>query len=111
MKELAQRIYAHPRYAKAIHWGKLITITGSAQAIVQVIGVISGILIIRLLPTQEYVLYTLANTMLGTMILLADGGMATSVMAQGGKVWQDRIQLGSLLASSFNFRRKITILS
>lgn len=75
---------------RAGEWAKLIAITGSAQVMVQAIGFISGILVIRLLPTHEYALYTLANTMLGTMTLLADGGIATGVMSQGGKVWQDK---------------------
>ena len=64
---------------KINYWLKLITITGLAQVIVQAVGFISGILVIRLLPVQEYALYTLANTMLGTMTVLSDGGISTSV--------------------------------
>jgi len=83
--------------------------TGTAQVIVQAVGFISGILVIRLLPTQEYALYTLANTMLGTMSVLADGGISTGVMAQGGKVWQDRTKLGTVLATGLDLRRKFAI--
>ncbi len=67
-------------------WGKLISVTGSAQVLIQALGFISGIIIIRLLPTEEYAFYTLANTMLGTMNILSDAGVSTGVMAQGGKV-------------------------
>ena len=69
-------------------------------------NILNGILIIRLLPTHEYALYTLANTILGTMIVLADGGISSSVMAQGGKVWQDRKKLGTVLSTAFMLRRK-----
>jgi O-antigen/teichoic acid export membrane protein len=100
-----------PKYAKAIEWVKLISITGGAQIVVQFIGLLSGILIIRLLPTKEYALYTLANTMLGTMTVLADGGISTGVMAQGGKVWQDREKLGVVLNSGLELRRKFGIVS
>lgn len=105
----AQRIANSPTVARALEWGKLVTLTGAAQVIVQMLGFACGILVIRLLPTQEYALYTLANTMLGTMVLLADGGISTGVMAQGGKVWQDRVQLGAVLATGLDLRKKFAI--
>jgi O-antigen/teichoic acid export membrane protein len=93
----------------AVNWFKLISITGAAQFFVQAVGFASGILIIRLLPIQEYAYYTLANTMLGTMTILADGGISTGVMAQGGKVWQDKEKLGIVLATGLDLRRKFAI--
>ncbi|WP_243409659.1 MATE family efflux transporter [Pontibacter virosus] len=51
----------------------------------------------------------MANTMLGTMIVLADGGIANSVMAQGGKVWRDRDKLGTVLATGYDLRKKFAI--
>lgn len=109
MRAAVQRIANHPNYARALEWGRLITITGSAQIVVQAISFLCGILVIRLLPTQEYALYTLANTMLGTMILLADGGISTGVLAQGGKVWQDREKLGTVLVTGLDLRKKFAI--
>lgn len=109
MKILANRTTISPNYAKALEWGKLITITGGAQALIQALSLVGGILVIRLLPTQEYALYTLANTMLGTMTVLADGGIATGVLAQGGKVWQDRDKLGVVIATGLDLRRKFAI--
>lgn len=109
MKEIVQYIFTSPIHARAIVWGKLLTITGAAQILVQVVSLLAGILVIRLLPTQEYALYTLANTMLGTMVILADGGIATGVMAEGRKVWQDREQLGVVLATGLDLRKKFAI--
>jgi O-antigen/teichoic acid export membrane protein len=109
MKKKVSQLRKHPSYDKAMHWGKLISITGSAQIIVQAIGFLSGILVIRLLPVEEYALYTLANTMLGTMTLLSDGGISTGVMAQGGKVWHDKEKLGAVLATGLDLRRKFAI--
>ncbi len=90
---------------------QLIAITGAAQTAVQAIGFISGILVIRLLPVHEYALYTLANAMLGTMTILADGGIATGVMAQGGKVWQDKAKLGAVLATGMALRKRFAVFS
>lgn len=111
MKAFAGRIYGNPKYAKALQWGKLITITGFAQALIQLAGLISGILIIRLLSIQEYALYTLANTMLGTMTMLADSGISNGVMAQGGKVWENKRKLGVVLATGLKLRRRFGIIS
>ncbi len=98
-------------YSKVLAWGKLIAITGSAQVIIQALGFVGGILVIRLLPTHEYALYTLANTMLGTMTVLADGGISAGVMAQGGKVWQDKGKLGAVLVTGLDLRKKFAVAS
>lgn len=87
------------------------SITGATQVLVQAVGFISGIMIIRLLSTHEYALYTLANTMLGTMTILADGGISTGVMAEGGKVWADKKKLGIVLATGLDLRKKFAAIT
>jgi O-antigen/teichoic acid export membrane protein len=109
MKKLVLQIYSNPKYSKAFEWGKLISVTGFAQILVQLISFICGILVIRLLPTQEYALYTLANAMLGTMILLADSGVSTGVMAQGARVWENEEKLGTVLVTGLDLRKKFAI--
>src|SRR6476620_8569895 len=111
MNAVARRLYTSPYFSKIIEWTKLISITGSSQLLIQGVGLVSGIFVIRLLSTQEYGLYTLGNTMLGTMLVLGDSGISTSVMAQGGKVWQNREKLGSVLVSGFNLRKKFAMVS
>ena len=111
MKILAQRIVTNPNYLRALEWGKLVTITGSAQILIQAVGLISGILVIRLLSTREYALFTLANTMLGTMSVLADGGISAGVMAQGGKYWQSPTKLGEVLVTGFDLRKRFAVVS
>lgn len=99
----------HKNYERVLYWGKNISITGIAQLLVQGVGFISGILIIRLLPVNEYALYTIANTMLGTMTILSDAGISSGVMAQGGKVWKDPKKLGIVVATGLELRRKFAI--
>lgn len=111
MNTFSERMLANPKYSKIFEWGKLISITGSAQILVQGAALVTGILIIRMLPTKEYAFYTLANTMLGTMTVLADGGISAGVMAQGGKVWQDKEKLGKVLATGLDLRRRFAVLS
>lgn len=106
MKTLVDFIATAPYYAKGRQWSKLIAITGGAQLLIQLMSLISGILIIRLLSTQEYALYTLANAMLGTMVMLADNGISSGVMAEAGKVWQDKAKLGVVLSTGLHLRKK-----
>lgn len=105
-RDYIYKLYKNPKHAKIIHLGKLISLTGSTQILVQALSLCSGILIIRLLPTKEYALYTLVNTMLGTMAILADSGIGDGVLSQGGKVWQDPTKLGSVIATGLKMRRK-----
>lgn len=109
MKSKLNKLKQHPKYHTVLNWGKLISITGSAQIIVQAVGFACGILVIRLLPVQEYALYTLCNTMLGTMAILTDGGISTGVMSAGGRVWQDKQKLGEVLATGLDLRRKFAV--
>src|SRR5690606_2402187 len=96
-------------YSRISEWSKLIVITGSSQILIQALGFISGILVIRLLSIHEYALYTLANTMLGTLTILADGGISTGTMALGGKVWRDRDELGKVVATGLDLRKKFAV--
>jgi len=92
-----------------LKWGKLLSFTGGAQLLIQGIGFVSGIFIIRMLSTDEYAYYTLANTMLGTMAVLADGGITTGVLSQGGTNWQDRQHLGATLATGMKLRQEFAV--
>lgn len=103
------KLKSHPNYDNWIHWGKLISITGGSQVLIQIISFGCGIFIIRNLSIAEYAIYTLANTMLGAMTILADGGIVSGVIAEGGKVWQDKDKLGAVVATGMNLRKKFAI--
>lgn len=96
-------------YAKMLSWGKLLSITGFKQGALQALGLICGILVIRTLSVKEYALYTVANTILGTMTILADGGIAAGVMSEGGKVWQQPEFLGRTLSTGLALRKRFSI--
>ncbi len=108
---MIEEITSRKKSARIFEWLKLITITGSAQIIIQLVGIVSGIIVVRSLSTDEYALYTIANTMLGTMVILADGGITTGVMSLSAKSWQDREKLGSILASGLYLRKIFAIIT
>jgi O-antigen/teichoic acid export membrane protein len=77
------------------------------QAIVQVIGFLSGILLIRYLDQREYAYFTIANTMQGTLNTLADIGISVGLVSIGGRVWQDRNRFGQLIKTASHLRRRL----
>jgi O-antigen/teichoic acid export membrane protein len=97
--------------SKTFYWVKLVSITGSAQAVIQGLGLLTGLIIIRTLSLKEYAYYTIANTMLGAMSVLADTGISTGVMAEGAKVWNDNKKLGEILVTALSIQKKFAILS
>lgn len=105
------KIKKHKHYDRGLNLVKLISIVGSTEILLKGIGFISGILIVRLLPIQEYAFYTLANTMLGTLIVLTDGGISNGIMSLSGKVWQDPKKLGVILATGLDLRRKFAVVT
>ena len=106
-----QRLYGKVKVPNVLEWSKLIAIAGSGQMIVQISGLLSGILIIRMLPTNQFAYYTIANTMLSTIMLLADGGITTGTLAFGGKVWNDKSKLGEVISTGVRLRNRLAIAS
>ena len=47
--------------------------------------------------------------MVGTMVVLADGGITSGVMSQGGKVWRDKEKLGVVLVTGLDLRKKFAV--
>jgi FkbM family methyltransferase len=65
------------------------------QTIVQALGFLVGLIVVRHLSKQEYAHFTVANSLQGTMNILADTGVATALSAIGGRVWQQQPRLDS----------------
>jgi O-antigen/teichoic acid export membrane protein len=77
------------------------------QAVVQMVGFLSGILLIRHLDQREYAYFTIANTMQGTLNVLADIGISIGLVSIGGRVWQDPHRFGQLVNTALGLRRKL----
>jgi O-antigen/teichoic acid export membrane protein len=103
------KLFSSEYSQKIFSFGKLVGVTGLVQVLVQGVGLLSGILLVRILPVEQYALYTLANTMLGTMTVLADSGVSPGVMSQAGLVWKDSQKLGAVIATGVSLRRKMAI--
>lgn len=99
---------ARPRLRR---WSLVIGKFLGVQAIVQVLGFLVGLLVVRHLSKQEYALFTVASALQGTMNMLADLGLETALSSIGGKVWQDRERFSRLLAAALQARRTLVLIA
>jgi O-antigen/teichoic acid export membrane protein len=96
-----------PLIRRALHRARIVGNFAVVQGAVQVIGFLSGILVIRHLNQREYAYFTIANTMQGTLNLLADIGISIGLISIGGRVWPDRNRFGQLVNTALGLRRKL----
>jgi hypothetical protein len=96
-----------PVIRRALHRARIVGNFAFVQVAVQLVGFASGILLIRRLEQNEYAYFTMANTMQGTINVLADMGVSIGLMSIGGRVWQDRYRFGQLITTANNFRRRL----
>lgn len=96
-----------PLIRRAFYHARVVGNFAFIQAIVQCVGFLSGILLVRSLDKHEYAYFTIANTMQGTMNLLADIGISVGLISIGGRVWQDRHRFGQLINTALGLRKKL----
>ena len=79
--------------------------------VIQVLGFLSGILIVRHLSKPDYAWFTIANSLVSTLGMIADSGVSAAVSSVGGTIWQDNARFGSLIRTALTLRRKFAILT
>jgi len=92
------------RHRKWLGWGRLLAGFVSVQVVVQLLGFLAGILLVRSLPKEQYGFFTIGNSMLAMMSMLADNGIGSALSAIGGRVHDDRVRFGSLVRTALRLR-------
>jgi O-antigen/teichoic acid export membrane protein len=72
------------------------------QAVCQLLNGLVAFLLVRLLSKEDYAWFTITSAMAAVLNVVSDGGIATSVMSLGGKVWQDRGKLSALIHAALS---------
>jgi O-antigen/teichoic acid export membrane protein len=96
-----------PTIRRALHRARVVGNFVTVQAIVQLIGFLAGILLVRRLEQREYAYFTITNSIQGTINLLADIGISIGLVSIGGRVWHDRRRFGELVKTALHMRRKL----
>lgn len=92
-------------------WALLLGKFTSVQLIVQILGFASGLLLVRTLSKNDYALFTIANTMMGTMSLLADCGIGSGLTSIGGRIWSDPVRFGRLIRTALKLRKAFALIA
>jgi O-antigen/teichoic acid export membrane protein len=100
-----------PVIRRALQRARMVGNFAFVQVMVQLVGFASGILLVRWLDQTEYAYFTIANTMQGTINVLADMGISIGLISIGGRVWQDRYRFGQLITTAQHFRRRLGVLA
>lgn len=96
-----------PFVRRAMHRARVVGSFAFVQGVVQLIGFLSGIILVRHLDQREYAFFTIANTMQGTLNVLGDMGISIGLLSIGGRVWQDRYRFGQLIHTALKLRRTL----
>jgi len=99
------------RHQKWLGWFRLLARFASVQLVIQFLGFLSGILIVRHLSKPEYAWFTIANALVSTMGMLADSGISGGLSSIGGTIWQDNSKFGSLIRTALTLRRKLALVA
>ena len=98
---------SRPAIRRAFQQARIVGNFAIVQAIVQIIGFCSGILLVRTLEQRDYAYFTIANSMQGTINVLADIGISVGLISIGGRVWQDRHRFGQLVNTALTLRKTL----
>jgi O-antigen/teichoic acid export membrane protein len=93
------------------HWARPVLKFVSVQVCVQVLGIISGIALVRTMRQNEYGLFTLSNSVQAMIVAMADIGVGCALSARGGLVWQDRKRLSEVIQAGLRTRRLLGLVS
>jgi O-antigen/teichoic acid export membrane protein len=97
------------RHRKWFGWFSLLARFASVQMVIHVLGFLSGILIVRHLSKLDYAWFTIANTFVATLGMLADSGVSAALSSVGGKIWQDNARFGSLIRTALGLRNRLAV--
>ena len=78
----------------------------AAQGVAMALSLLTGLWVVRSLPPEQYALYTIATSVLGALMLLSDAGIVAGAMALGGQCWREPAELGAVLKTARELRRR-----
>lgn len=81
------------------------------QVGVQGIGAVTGLMLVRWMPKDEYAWLTICGSLLAAIGLLADGGIATAITSMSGRVAGDKNALAQVADACLSVRNRLALLS
>ena len=82
-----------------MRWIRVLATLASLQFVVQLLNAVTGLMLVRWLPKEEYALFTIANSVQASLMLMSDMGLTVGLVSIGGQVWNDPPAFAKLIAS------------
>ena len=79
------------------------------QVLVQGVNAVTGLLLVRHLPKDEYAWFTIAGSLLATLNLLGDGGVSTGLTSIGGQIYNQPGPFARLLQDGLSVSRRLCV--
>lgn len=83
------------------NFARLSVLTAGQQAL----AAVAGILIVRSLPKDDYAQYSVTLGIVAAIVAVADAGVISTIMAEGGKLTDNRSAMLRLMRDGSRFRR------
>lgn len=101
---------AAPR-SGALRLLKIATAFLLGQGAVQAMTLVVGLVIVRVLPVEQYALYTISGTLLVVVSLGSNFGLAQGIVSLGSAHRQDRRYIGELLNAARRWSRRLMVVA
>lgn len=83
---------------------KLVASYASLSILGRVVQMVTAFVVVRSLAKTDYAWYSLANNLVGALVIFTVTGIGTGLMPLAGEVAHDRLKLGAVLAAARRFR-------
>ncbi len=88
-------------------WVRLAGLFMVGQGIVQLVNTAAGLMIVRLLPVDEYAFYTLGMTLVTLLVFASNPGVSHAVITQGAAHGSDRTATGGLVRAALSISHRL----
>lgn len=93
-------------------WRRWIVLSGQVaglQVLIQGVNAVTGLMLVRYMAKDDYAWFTIAASLLATLNLLGDGGVATGVTAIGGRIHDQPGPFARLLQQGLRLSFRLTV--
>jgi len=91
-----------------VHWirrhARRMARYAGAQVIFQIINALTGFILVRAMPKNDYAWFTITNSLLATIGILADSGLGSATTSMGGALIGDPVRFAGLIRATRRLR-------
>jgi len=91
------------------YWVRTLSRFVGTQGLVQLLGFLIGVAVVRTLDKESYAQYAVITSMVAAMTLISESGVRSGLLSRGAPLLSRSDALSSLFASALRFRRVVAV--